>query len=42
MTQYAEWIDNSTRTGGERIIPMDYNAAREWAEKNMDADEYEA
>lgn len=41
LTQYAEWIDNHARTGGERIVPMDYNAAREWAEKNMDTDDYE-
>ena len=27
--------------GSECIIPMDYNAAREWAEEKLDADTYE-
>lgn len=27
---------------GEDIIPMTYEQAREWAEKSLDADEYEA
>lgn len=39
---YCEWVDSSTRSAGERIVPMAYDAAREWAEKHLDADEYEA
>lgn len=39
---YCEWVDNSTRSAGERIMPMTYAEAQEWAEKHLDADEYEA
>ena len=40
MTKY------STRTGdswssGKEIIPLNYEKAQEWAESNLDADEYE-
>lgn len=39
---YCEWVDSSTRSAGERIVPLSYDAAREWAERHLDADEYEA
>lgn len=39
---YCVWTDSSTRTGGERIVPMTYTEAQDWAEKHLDADEYEA
>lgn len=38
---YCEWVDSSTRGAGERIVPMAYAEAQEWAEKHLDADEYE-
>lgn len=39
---YCEWVDSSTRGAGERIVPLTYAAAQEWAEKHLDGDEYEA
>ena len=41
MTKYAETVGMNEWSGGERIIPLDYNAAREWAEEHLEADEYE-
>lgn len=41
MTQYAR-RDGSGWTGSATIIPYSYEDARKWAEKNMDADAYEA
>ena len=41
MTKYAEREGNSGWTGGERIMPLTYTEAQEWAEKHLDADEYE-
>lgn len=40
MTQYARTIGQNQWSGGEKIMPLDYQAAREWAEKYMDADDY--
>lgn len=39
-SKYAERFQNS-RIEGEEIRPLPYEAAREWAEKHLDADEYE-
>lgn len=41
MTTYAENVGDM-RGWGERIIPMTYDEAREWAEQKLDADEYES
>lgn len=41
MTQYAEW-HNGLLCGGERIVSLTFDAARLWAEENLDADIYEA
>lgn len=41
MTRYAERGDLGSWSSGEVIEPMAYEAAREWAEKNLDAEEYE-
>jgi hypothetical protein len=40
-SKYAESVGQNQWSGGERIIPLDYDHAREWAEKHLDADEYE-
>ena len=32
---------DGTRRGATRITPLTYEAAREWAEKNLEAEEYE-
>lgn len=42
MTQYAEHEDQNSWTSGAQIIPMGYQAAREWAEKRLSAGEYES
>lgn len=40
MTKYAEVASGGGWTGSAKIIPLTYDAAREWAEKNLSADEY--
>ena len=42
MTRYAEAEGQNSWSGGRRIMPMTYDEAREWAEKHLTADEYEA
>ena len=42
MSRYAESVGKNQWSGGEKIIPLDYKAATEWAEENLDADEYQA
>jgi hypothetical protein len=41
MTRYAVKSGDNTWGWGEKIIPLTVEAATEWAEKNLDADEYE-
>lgn len=41
-TRLARRIDGGRWTGGEEIIPLSEESAREWAEKNLDADEYQS
>lgn len=40
-TRYAVLVDQNTWSGGSKIIPMNYEDARKWAEENLTADEYE-
>ena len=40
-TEYCEWIGDSVYNG-ERVIPMTYERARDWAERRLSADEYMA
>ena len=40
-SKYAVAEDNNNWSGGEKIIPLTIEAAQAWAEKNIDADEYE-
>lgn len=40
-TKYAQAIDSSSWCGGERIMPLSYDEAREWVEHHLDADTYE-
>lgn len=39
QTQYAEW-HGSLLCDGERIVPLGFEKAREWAEEHLDADAY--
>ena len=41
MSKYATSMGDNSWGGGSRIIPLSYEAARQWAEKHLDADEYE-
>lgn len=41
-SKYAASLGNNSWGGSDQIIPLTYDAAREWAERCMDADEYEA
>ena len=42
MTRYAETIGQNQWSGGQRIVPLTYQAAQEWAGKHLEGDEYEA
>lgn len=39
-TKYSEMIGTNSWSSGEMIIPLTYNAAREWAEDHLEADDY--
>ncbi|MBQ9291475.1 MAG: hypothetical protein IJ210_15310 [Clostridia bacterium] len=40
-SKYSQRVEQNTWSGGEDIIPLDFDNARAWAEENLDADEYE-
>lgn len=40
-SQYAKEVGTRQWSGGERIMPMSWDEAREWAEEKLSADEYE-
>ena len=42
MTRYARSDGQNSWTGGERIEPLTYAAAMEWAEEHLTASEYES
>lgn len=42
MTRYAKTVSFNEWTSGELIMPMTYDEAQRWAEKNLTGDEYEA
>ena len=41
MSRYARRIGPDEWTGGEEIRPLSLKEAREWAEKHLEAEEYE-
>ena len=41
-SKYREVIDENNFGGGETIIPLTLEAAKEWAERHLDGDEYES
>lgn len=41
MTLYSHRTGDNSWSGGEAIFPLTYEQAREWAEREMDADAYE-
>lgn len=42
MSKYAKSAGQNSWTGGEGITPLTYSEATEWAEREMDADDYQA
>lgn len=42
MTKYAERLTDNEWGGGSRVIPLSYEAAKEWAEEHITAEEYES
>lgn len=40
-SKYAETVGQNQWTGGEKIIPLKFEKAREWAENHLEADDYE-
>ena len=42
QTRYAVSTGQNSWTGGEKIIPLTHENARQWAEEHLDGDEYEA
>lgn len=40
-TQYAQTIGQNEWRGGEKIMPLTVESAREWAEKHLSANDYE-
>lgn len=40
-SKYAETVGQNQWTGGEKIIPLSFDKARNWAEKHLGGDEYE-
>ena len=40
MSKYRHASSYNSWSGGSRIQPVDYETAREWAERYLDADEY--
>ena len=41
MSKYAESCGQNSWRGGSKIIPLNYENARKWAEDNLSADQYE-
>ena len=41
MTRYAVSAGLNSWSGGEKIIPLDYAAAQEWAQEHLSGEEYE-
>lgn len=41
MSKYAESCGQNEWSGGEKIIPLSYEAAQKWAEEHLDGDKYE-
>lgn len=41
-SKYAEQTGQNSWTGGEKIIPLSYETARQWAEDHLTAEQYQA
>lgn len=42
LSRYSRSTGNNLWSGGEKIIPLNLEAARQWAEEHLDADDYAA
>lgn len=41
LSKYAKTVGQNTWCGSEKIIPLQYEMAREWAENHLSVEEYE-
>ena len=41
-SRYTKSLGNNSWTGSKELIPLSIEEAKEWAEKHLEADEYEA
>ena len=41
-SRYSEYLGGNSYGGGERIMPLTYAEAQEWAQEHLSADAYEA
>lgn len=41
-SKYSVSLGNDNWSGGEKIIPLSYDAAQKWAEDHLDGEEYES
>ena len=41
MSKYAKSIGDNNWAGGEILIPLSFDKAKEWAEKHLPAEKYE-
>ena len=42
MTKYSKSVGQNSWSGGEGVIPLTLGEAKEWAEREMDVDDYQA
>lgn len=42
MSRYAERVEQNMWSGGQQLIPLSYDKARQWAEEHLTGDEYES
>ena len=40
-TKYAKAVGTNCWQGSERLMPLEFDTARKWAEEHLDADQYE-
>lgn len=40
MTKYAQALSDNSWSGGEKIMPLTFETARQWAEEHLSADTY--
>ena len=41
LSRYSESTGQNEMSGGERIMPLSYHEAQDWAERHLDGDDYD-